>query len=334
MITHGDTTGMAVDNAVRGLAIKGAYMAAATTAYAAAMQGNEAYQRASQNERDNYWLVPLPGGSMLRVPIPYEVGAAFKTLPEVMFNRASGLSSNQETKTSLVKAFQRTFPQLSLTYWMPQYLKPALEVSMNRDTFFDRPLEREEDLKKEPWVRTNDQTTPMDRGLGAITGLSPIQAQHIIKGYLGTVGMALASASQMASPSGASTPTNRMPVAGSFLTDPNRSRDLDNYYGYKDTLTKVKTTADALKSRGDVQGLKEYLKGETNGKPNTMLYQMAGQLNGVDTQLRTIRQAMQQIDYDNSMNAIQKRQRKDQLRAMQNQIAKQVSPQLRRLMED
>ena len=47
------------------------------------------YKEASPEERDNYWLIPL-GDMVLRLPIPFEVGLLFKTIPETVLDVTYG----------------------------------------------------------------------------------------------------------------------------------------------------------------------------------------------------------------------------------------------------
>ena len=49
------------------------------------------YKEAKREVRDDNWLIPTPYLIILiKLPIPFEIGAVFKAIPERMFDLAAG----------------------------------------------------------------------------------------------------------------------------------------------------------------------------------------------------------------------------------------------------
>lgn len=82
-------------------------------------------------------------------------------------------------------------PTKALLSVIPQLLKPSLEIAMNKKTFPTvRDLETESMRKQLPYLRTNPNTSLFateiaKTNIGKQMGLSPIQIDHLLEGYLG-----------------------------------------------------------------------------------------------------------------------------------------------------
>lgn len=168
---------------------RGAIMTASTLAYAALMQDDEAYKNATDAERAANWFVRLPGvDEAIRVPIPFEPGLMFKAIPEVLFNTMFSDTTAKQAAKAIAQQIALSSP-LS----MPTALKPAIEVATNYSFFTDTPIEsaREQGMTQEQRYRTN--TTEIAKLLGRAGVLSPVQIEHLVRGYTSSAGILLMS---------------------------------------------------------------------------------------------------------------------------------------------
>jgi hypothetical protein len=169
---------------------RGLMLAAGTIAYAVLMQDDESYKNATPEQRALNWFIPLPGmEASLRVPIPFELGYAFKSIPEMVFNVAFGDQKAGDAAKAIGALVYQTVP-----IGMPQGVKPIVEVATNYSFFTGAPVEsaRMQNLAK--GERFTPNTTEVAKMLSFVSGstLSPIQVDHLIRGYTSTLGITLA----------------------------------------------------------------------------------------------------------------------------------------------
>lgn len=185
----GDTVFEKQMDVQRQLLKRGAIMMAATLAYAAAMQDDEAYKNATPEERAMSWFVSIPGtDDKLRVPIPFELGLIFKSLPEALFNTMFGDTTAGEAAKALGKQVWMSTP-LSL----PTAINPLVETAVNHSFFTDQPIESQREQGVVSAERYRQGTTELAKLLGSSGKLSPVQVEHIVRGYLGSAGILLMS---------------------------------------------------------------------------------------------------------------------------------------------
>jgi hypothetical protein len=214
------------------LASRMAAMTAATVLYSFLIQDSPAYKQASEEERDNYWFLPLPNGEAFRVPIPFEMGFVAKVVPERMANWMAGTEDGKIFMRSMVRFILGTMKMEA-----PQFAKPAFEVYTNFDNFRQKPIETEWMKRLEKADRTDDRTTETAKILSEISGnqLSPVQADHLLRGYTGTIGQYVASFVDFATnPSASKSPANRdlseTPVFGALFQRRDGGRKLAEAY--------------------------------------------------------------------------------------------------------
>jgi hypothetical protein len=168
---------------------RGMLVAAATMAYAAAMQDDEAYKNATPQQRALSWFLPLPGlDEPLRVPIPFELGYLFKVLPETVVNVAAGDQNVGDAVKMYAGLLHQTVP-----FGIPQAIKPAIEVMSNHSFFTGDAVETGRERSMQTSERVRDNTTELAKLLGQTGAISPIQVDYLIRGYTGGLGLMLAS---------------------------------------------------------------------------------------------------------------------------------------------
>jgi hypothetical protein len=175
---------------------RAALMMGITLAYAVAMQDDEAYKNATPQERAMNWFIPLPGaGAALRVPIPFEMGAVSKAIPELLFNAAFNDADSKDTLKGLKYVLGMSVPGD-----IPTIAKPLVEVATNYSFFRDAPIETARDLAVSTSERYRPNTTELAKLMGQV-GVSPLQVEHLVRGYFSNVGiMAMSMANPVLRP--------------------------------------------------------------------------------------------------------------------------------------
>jgi len=165
---------------------RGLLMAGMTAAYAAAMQDDEAYKNATPQERAMNWFVYLPGvDDPIRVPIPFEPGLMFKAVPEVIFNTMLGDTTAKEAARAIGSQLWMSTP-----LQLPTAINPIVELATNYSFFTDRQIESSRDMTVDKEERVRPGTTELAKTLGNSV-VSPVQIEHLVRGYTGSAGILL-----------------------------------------------------------------------------------------------------------------------------------------------
>lgn len=175
--------------AARFAAVTGA-LALASLALYLANHDDEEYRKLEDWQKDSFWFFRV-GDNGFFLPKPFEVGA-ISTLVERLAEQAV------DDKASGKLFRERLWAMLTQTFSfspVPQMFQPALDVYSNRDAFTNRPIESAGMEKLSPTLRDRASSTAPAKAISSATALfgedfalSPLQADHLIRGYLGQVG--------------------------------------------------------------------------------------------------------------------------------------------------
>lgn len=181
--------------AARFATVTGALTVATMVLYLANADDDE-YKKLEDWQKDSYWFIRI-GGNAFFLPRPFEVGAiatlAERTLQQAIDDKATGKLFAERIKEMLMQTF--AFNPV------PQMFQPMLDVYSNRDAFTGRDIESMGMERLSPGLRARDSTTAPALAISAATrvfgdesptAISPVQADHLIKGYLGGVGASAA----------------------------------------------------------------------------------------------------------------------------------------------
>jgi hypothetical protein len=164
-------------------------LGAASLAYAAAMQNNDAYKNASAYQRYYYWFIPMAGlDEPLRIRIPFEAGVMFKAIPEMLFQLATGAEDAKEATKGLGSAAWNSWP-----FNLPPAFNAFIEQTTGISTFSGKPLESAALQKLDPQLRYNAYTTETAKQVGAMLGMSPIKIEALVNNFTSGTGIALLS---------------------------------------------------------------------------------------------------------------------------------------------
>ena len=253
---------------------RGFMLAAGTMAYAAIMQDDEAYKRAKPEERYGNWFVYVGDSKEpLKIPVPFELGYLFKSLPEAVFNLAAG---DEKAKTAIGGFL--TLVDQSNPFQLPAAIKPATEVVLGK-SFFGGDIESTREKKILPAERYRETTTEAAKLLAQLTGseeirkltgregLSAISIDHLIRGYTGGLGVALV---QLANPllntelpadvAKPTKPMSREPFIGGLFQPVEGRGTLDAAYNQMEYIQQVKGTFDDMVTKGQVAEARAFMQ--------------------------------------------------------------------------
>jgi hypothetical protein len=191
----------AVEDPARFATVLGA-TALFTVALAAAYGGDDDWKKREDWDRNNYWWFKV-GGVAFRIPKPFEVGA-IATLAERSFEYVT--EKEMTGKRFRDNVLHLLSDQLALNP-IPQLAKPIIDVYANKDSFTGRPIEKYGMEHLQAKYRYTERTSLTARAtstaLNAVTGVvgadavSPVQVDHLIRGYFGWLGSFVVGAADM-----------------------------------------------------------------------------------------------------------------------------------------
>ena len=147
----------------------------------------QAYQAETDYDKASWvTLYDVAGDADIRIPVPFQIGAAFIKLPEVALDLLAG----RETLAGPKFAWSLVHGNLAVG-WMPAVAQPIVEIRTNRNFFGDEIVPAY--MANWPAERQYfDRSTPLPyRGVGAVVNVSPLHVQTIVRGWTGHLGNAV-----------------------------------------------------------------------------------------------------------------------------------------------
>ena len=238
--------------------IRGATMVWLSAMYFMAVSGDDEYQKQEQETKDNNWIIP---SLKVKIPIPFEVGTLFKTIPE----RILALSFGEDTNKDFFEAMQRALLNTFAFNPTPQAIKPILETVVNYNFFTTRPLISQGMEDVAPPYQYTPNTSELAKWLGKEIGMSPIKIDHIMRGYTGTLGGYAVSLTDAALETvGASTKASKtfpqLPLVKRFAIDPDARGRVSDFYDLKNSIDQFVRTSNLLAKTAQPEKYQEYVK--------------------------------------------------------------------------
>jgi hypothetical protein len=332
--------------------LHGAMIAGATLALAAMNMGEDWYEELEEWDKDSYYHFKI-GGTHFRLPKPFEVGAIFSTIPERLTSLAFGSDTGEIAAKQMALMFYNTFSFTPI----PQLLAPVFEAQMNRDTFTDRPivpLGMDRLLPEEQFTEATSQLarilgraipTEISKPLEYAAGFnvkSPLVIDHLIGGYLGTIGMSIVQGTDAilgpltGAPASSRVGIDTIPLVNRlyrrFFPDDQRrnSKYGTQFYDQREEIEKIVATIRELSRRGDNEGAQRLLAQEL---PKV---QSRGELLGAYEVIGNINARLKQLRFDKTLTAQQKKEEADKLYKMRDEVyrrAAQFGPVTNRVLE-
>jgi hypothetical protein len=267
---------------------------------------DERYRNQPDWVRDLHWFVPTGVGEddYVLIPKPYEVGMIFGSMVE---RAMEYLYENDSAE--LANAIGWIFMEAFSLNPMPQAYAPIDELRTNKD-FTGAPIIPEYLEDVEPGRQYHQYTSDAMVALGRAVGVSPIKAQHIVEGYLGTLGAwALGAADMMLSDlsAGGERPEQRwqdFPLIARFVDGGplKRTHAAEHFYEtLRATRTAQKTLADV--ERRSPEMLQEYV----SDAERFVYAQLNAKMEEAATEMRELDKTMSLIRADPERSGEQKR---------------------------
>ena len=182
----------AKDNPKRFGVVLGA-VALSSIALMLAYKDDDDWKKREDWDRDNYWWFKL-GGMAYRIPKPFEIGA----IGSLAERGIEYFASDEMTGERFLNRFTALVKDNLSLNPIPQIAKPILDVYANKDSFSGRPIETMGMDRLKSDYRYTSGTSMAARAAStagnAVTGLvgqeflSPVQVDHMIRGYFGWLG--------------------------------------------------------------------------------------------------------------------------------------------------
>ena len=247
--------------------IRGMTLASLSVMYYMLTHDDDDYKKQEQETRDNNWLIPSLG---IKIPIPFEVGVIFKVLPERLTAYFLGNDTGKDLMLSAKRNITSTFG-----IQLPQAILPAIEVATNYSFFTGREIVGQgmQDIDKQ--FQINPNTTKLSQAIGNLTsfktasgtswGVSPIEIDHLISGYLGGLGMYMAESIDMIIDMNSDNPKaskrfEQMPVIKRFALDPKARGSVTAYYELKNAVDETVRTDNYLTRTMKMDAKGEYMQ--------------------------------------------------------------------------
>ena len=301
---------------------RGALLAGTAVAYALLMGDDETYKNATPDEKYGNFFIPIPGmKESLRVPVPFEVGYIFKSLPEAIVNIMNSKEGGEEALKAFKNIAIQTIPG-GTSALMPAAAKPLLENLTGYSFFTGRQLETKAEQMEKAEFRFRDNTSEVAKQLGSAFGVSPIKVDNLIRGYTGSMGVALAQAFNFAMPT-AGTPeqaTKRlsdMPVVGPLFQPQDAGGIVGAVYDRMTEINEAKRTYDNLIKDGRRAEAQAFMQ------ENAESYAKSAVAGNVQAQMSKITQAVNAIKAS-SMTPDEKRERLTALQDLRIRLATSV----------
>jgi len=304
----------------------GMKVAALSTLYAMLVGDDEDYKGLDDRERDNSFIIP---GTGLKLPVAPEIGFLFKVIPERLYQAIvrEGTDRPVDATTfmrSMREAAVNAYGGMNIT---PQLVKPLIEVATNYSFFTGNPIVGIYMAGKETYLQVNSSTSELAKLLGYV-GVSPLKVDHLVRGYLGTVGGVMLDVTDaVADPTRMNKPINKLPLIKTFMYDDTGRGYKSEFYNFRESVDKVVESVNAFKREGRTEELKEYLT-----EDNLKLYAMKGVVNKLEGTLGKLRQYRNIIANDPDLSGAEKREQTDNILQQEKEILKAYNvPQLKQM---
>ena len=319
---RGRVGGISKAEGKKALAWRLAKYATFTAMYAAFMSGDDDYENQSDDQQDNNFFL---GGT--RVPVPQELRplkVAIERGTRAWVLNAPGADVED---SAVIGATLRKMWEITAGFApVPTIARPLAENYTNFDLFSGLPVVSRGQEMKDPAYQYTDKTSEIAKVIGEAINYSPIKIDHIIKGYGGYMGSTVAQMTNYLSDDRPAPTINETLFIGSMLQNEHATGARSDFFNLYDKVTQVKTTLNALKEQGDIEGFRQYQE------ENKGYLGIAPVVNQLHNQINTLRETKKQIINSNK-SAEEKRALLDQLNVTETKMLGRVKEIERRAVE-
>jgi hypothetical protein len=288
--------------------------------YAMAMEDDETFRNARPRDKYANFFLPIPGvDEPLKLPIPFEAGY-FYSLAVAAVDAMRAETDGKAQWSALKDLFMGSIPGYS-SMGMPQIVKPAFEVWTNKNFLTGGSVEPQRMQGYTTEERYLATTTELAKQLSkAVPILSPIQIEHLVRGYFGVLPLvAVAGANSLFEREGkGEKPEARasdMPLIGSAFQKKYGGGDSDVVYREAKEAMDAKTTFNKMLKEGRREEAVAY---RDENRTELTLATAAGQYRQL---VGRINEDVRRTQERSDLNAQEKRIRLDKLEEAKQQAA-------------
>lgn len=231
--------------------------------YAMAMEDDEYFKNARPRDKYTNFFLHLPGvDEPIKIATPFEAGYFF-SLAVAAVDGMKAETNNAEQFAALRDMFLQSIPGYS-SRGVPQIVKPVFEVWTDKNFFTGAPIESLRLKNMDITERYTESTTEMAKAMSkALPVLSPIQIEHIVRGYLGIAPLAAAAMINGAVPTAergekATGRASDLPLVGSAFQRKMGGAQADEVFALAETAFQSRTTFNTMVKEGRREEAKAY----------------------------------------------------------------------------
>lgn len=219
--------------------------------YALSKSDDDDYNNMDLRQRDSNWVF-----GNYKLPVPGELGAIFKVVPErvVEYMRRQGTPEEQTAFEAVRTALSYMYEQyLGRVNPIPQAAKPLIEAWANKSFLTGKALEGFHHLQLDPSMRRTEGTSELAIAIANFSRdsvgveVSPIMIDNSLRGYFGsTAAMVTMVTDSLLNPDKVDRPLHKYALLSNYLTDPTGTRKITEFYDERDKAMAVKNTLQEL----------------------------------------------------------------------------------------
>jgi hypothetical protein len=175
------------------------------------------------------------------------------------------LTIGEDTAKDFRESMARNIRNTLAIDYLPQTIKPIVEVESNFSYFTRRPIIGQGlDGVGDPF-QVGPTTSLVAEKIGKQIGMSPMKVDHLINGYTGTIGMYMVDALDAIMDMNSDSPKaskrfEQMPVLKRFALDPEARGNVSAYYEMKNSVDEVVRTSNLLERTSNYKEWGPYME--------------------------------------------------------------------------
>ena len=274
-----------------------------TAMYAAFSSGDDDYENKTDDQKDNNFYL---GGARIAVPQelrPLKVAIERGTRYWILNEPNADVNSAAIAGTVIRKSWEII---AGLAVPIPTAARPLLENLTNYDFYSARPVVGISQQGKAPMYQFTDTTSELAKVVGETLNLSPIQIDHILRGYFGYMGQTVSQFINLLDSDRPSLRMQDLPFVGGFIQAEYGTGPKNELYELINKSAEAKTTLKAIQQEGNREKAMKWAKDHRGS------IGLAPAVNALHTQVTNIRKNKSKI-MDSKLSPTEKRARLDAL---------------------
>jgi hypothetical protein len=263
--------------------------------YSAMVADDDDYEKMDPQVRDKHLIIP---GTGFMLPLRSDMTLFPKLIAEYSYLTMTdnGFTDGKKVRRAMSEALANAV--LSPTV-VPQFIKPAVEVGINHNFFTGRDLVGKGIAGRDKEAQYTASTSELGKLLGKLGILAPVEIDHLIKGYAGSVGgVMLLATNALMGDSGVPKPEKsdrdvlrQIPGMGTFFASEYGNAMKNDFYELREEVARTVKTLNAYKKESPEKA-REYMQ------EKLPLLRLQTQVNAIGNQLAKLR------DYENQIRAL------------------------------